>query len=382
MKALYVSPYLGFSGYSAAARNYVKALHDSGVDLVLRNIKYDAGHEHQLEPWEVKLFTRAPKDVDVIIQHLTPNEMARSPSDVKTKHIGVLATETDNISELWAKSLNRMDAVITFCDMSVEALKKGGVTIPVYKVPHTFDMSTYNLTDVEPYTLETRMAKEGEKPLVFYNISQISTKKGIDKLLRAYFGAFQNDENVALLLKGYFDMAQRSNEEERIMNFLKDIRTEVRLPKAGPVVVMAEIMDEHGIKRVHSTGDVYVNASSGEGWGIPMYEAAAYGNAIVSTHWGGPVEFLNDNEFYCVDHSLEPCYGMRHPLPYMFSSNENWAEPSVRSLIEQMREAYEDWKTDSLRQVTGLERFDHKVVGEQFKAILEEVASRKVEVCQ
>jgi len=372
MKVLYISPFLGFSGYSTAARDYVAALHKAGVDIVLRSIKYDDGIEHQLEEWERALFTRSPDDIDIIIQHITPNEMSIREGDGRAKYIGMLATETNKIPKPWADSLNRMDAVITFCDMSAQAIKDGGCTKPVFVVPHTFDMSRYS-REIEPIddVAGEKIAEGEDKPLVFYNISQISNKKGIDKLLRAYSGAFQNDEKVLLILKGYFNQMTRANEEEQIMNFVNEVSDGTRFPKCPPLVVISQILSREQIDRIHVTGDVYVNASSGEGFAIPLFESAAFGNGIISTLWGGPAVYLKEEEIYRVCHSIEPVYGMKHPIPYMFTSQEQWAEPSVNSMMEQMRAAYDDHRAGQLRKVTGLDRFDYKVVGAYFKKILE-----------
>jgi glycosyltransferase involved in cell wall biosynthesis len=374
MKVLYISPYLGFSGYSTAARGYVAALHKVGVDIILRNVKYDEGQEHQLEGWERELFTRAPDDVDIIIQHLTPNEMAVCEGTGSAKYIGMLATETDSISSVWAESLNRMDAIITFCNMSAEAIKKGGCTKPIHVMPHTFNMERYQevLEPILDISGEVP-ADDAEKPVVFYNISQISTKKGIDTLLRAYAGAFRDGENTLLILKGYFNQMTRTSEEEEIMKFVESVKDGMRLPAPPPIVVISQILDDNKIARIHATGDVYVNASCGEGWGIPLFDAAAYGNGIVSTLWGGPAAFLKEDGIYEVGHSIEPVYGMRHPIPYMFTSAEQWAEPSVNSMIKQMRMAYQDKREDKLRTITGLERFDYSVVGPEFKQLLESI---------
>lgn len=380
MKVLYISPYLGFSGYSTAARGYVSALHQAGVDIVLRSVKYDDGIEHQLEEWERKLFTRSPDGVDIIIQHLTPNEMAVRDGDQKAKYIGMLATETDKISKQWADSLNRMDAVITFCQMSKDAIQKGGCTKSIYVVPHTFDMARYT-QEIEPIddVGGEKLPDGAEKPLVFYNVSQISAKKGIDKLLRAYAGAFQNDENVQLILKGYFNQMIRGNEEEQIMNFINEVNDSMRLPKCPPLVVISQILSLEQMNRIHKTGNVYVNASSGEGFAIPLFDAAAFGKAIISTRWGGPEAYLNKGEIYEVQYSIEPVYGMKHPIQYMFTSREQWAEPSVNSMIEQMRAAYKDHRVGNLRKVYGLERFDYSVVGPMLRKILESLLQEKAD---
>jgi len=315
MKVLYISPYLGFSGYSTAARGYVRALHKQGVDLVLRSVKYDDGQEHKLEQWERELFCKASEGVDIIIQHLTANELAVQPDGQRNaKHVAMIATETDLISQEWTQSLNRMDAVITFCQMSADAIKKAGVTAPIHVVPHTFDMNVYKEKS-EPFNTERGVPLSGSsKPCIFYNISQISNKKGIDKLIRAYYGAFRKKEPVTLLLKGYIGQMKRVNEEQ-------------------------------------------------------------YGKGIVSTIWGGPKEFLSEDEIYLVQHSVEPVFGMKHPHPYMFTSEENWAEPSVTSMIKAMRCAYQDYEENKLRSITNIERFDDNIVGPILTKILVEVSN-------
>jgi glycosyltransferase involved in cell wall biosynthesis len=257
--------------------------------------------------------------------------------------------------------------------MSAWAIKNAGVKIPIFVIPHTFNMKDYD-ERLDPLTTMTGMPLSGDaKPCVFYNISQISNKKGIDKLLRAYYGAFRNREPVVLLLKGYIGQMKRVNEEEQIINYINDVREGCKFPHHPSVIIFSDIMTEEEIKRIHCTGDVYVNASSGEGWGLPLFDAAAYGNGIVSTIWGGPEVFLNPDEVYHVKHSIEPVFGMRHPHPYMFTSAEKWAEPSVSSMIDQMRVAFDDYCREKLRRVTNLERFDDSVVGVQFKGVLEEV---------
>jgi len=372
MKLLWIGTQLGFSGYSAASRGYIRALYKEGVDLVLRNIKYDAGYDYPIEDWARPLYKKATEDIDLIIEHLTANELSVKEGNPHIKHVALLATETDLIPREWAQSVSRMDAVVTFCQMSADAIKKAGVTIPVYVVPHTFEIDSYK--KVEPFQTMTGIPLTGtSKPCIFYNISQISHKKGIDKLLRAYYGAFRHQEPVALILKGYIGQMKRVDEEKKIMDFINNVKDGCRLQHYPSVIVFTEIMSDDEIKRVHSTGDIYVNASSGESFGIPVFEAAAYGNAVISPLWGGPSSYLTPETAYPVEYSIEPVYGVRHGHHYMYSSYENWAEPSVASLIEQMRLAYGNYMNLNLKKVTDLSAFDDKIVGPQLKEVFETI---------
>jgi glycosyltransferase involved in cell wall biosynthesis len=376
MKILYISPYLGFSGYSAAARGYVRALYNQDVDVVLRNIKYDDGQEYQLEDWDRKLFTRSSNDIDVIIQHITPNEMAMEVQP-GVKNIACVATETTRVSKEWVEPLNKMDAVITFCDMAVDCFKNSGVTVPVYKVPHTFDISKYE-TRYEPFnTVEVDARFSGkDKLLTFYNIAQWSNKKAVDLALRAYYREFQNDEDVVFYLKGYIGQMSRVNEEKQLVDVVNSIKGRCKLPNYPPIYLMTDILSEEEMSRVHATGDVFVNTSHGEAWGIPIFDAAAFGNAIITHTWGGPGEFLNDDEIYKVDHVVEPVYDVQHPFPYMYTGLEDWSTPTIQGIRSAMRQAYEDHKAGQLRQGHGkIKQFDYSEVGPQLVKVIEEVVN-------
>ena len=182
-RILYIAPVRDFSGYAAAARGYINALHRAGADVAVRAIRYDradAGTEYKVTELEKQLLLKPLDDIDVVIQHTTPNELRPVVGKV---NIAVVAWETTRIPEYWVKKLNQFNAVITFCDASVEAFKDCGVTVPVIKIPHTFDIPSYTLDGVDK-VVSTSNPDFFDGKFVFYNISQLSTKKGIDVLLQ------------------------------------------------------------------------------------------------------------------------------------------------------------------------------------------------------
>ena len=85
MRMLYIAPVRDFSGYANAARGYVRALAQAGADLVVRPVRYDRaddGKEYQPTDLERELLTKPLDDIDVVIQHTTPNEMRPVPGKV------------------------------------------------------------------------------------------------------------------------------------------------------------------------------------------------------------------------------------------------------------------------------------------------------------
>jgi len=107
MKILYIAPVRDFSGYANAARGYIRALYQAGADIAVRAIRYDKADPGSMyEPTDIenKLLKRDLKNIDIVIQHTTPNEMR--PMDDKV-NIAIVAWETTRIPPYWVNKLNK-----------------------------------------------------------------------------------------------------------------------------------------------------------------------------------------------------------------------------------------------------------------------------------
>ncbi len=401
MKILYIGPVRDFSGYAAAARGYINALHRAGADVVVRAVRYDradSGSEYTPTELEKQLLAKPVENIDVVIQHTTPNELR--PVNGKT-NIAVVAWETTRIPEYWAKKLNQFNAVITFCDASVECFKNCGVTVPVFKVPHTFDIPTYHLDDVVKMISPSAPEFLNDK-FIFYNISQLSTKKGIDVLLRSYLAEFhgKDKEKVLLILKTYIDMSNRALEREKVEHYINTIKNALRLPAGGypQIMLILDTLTDEQIKKIHKTGDCYVCSSRAEGWCIPAFEALAYGNKLVTTAWGGMGEFAFNKQYlsvpsdmksltpgtyvvseqgkenvFSVEYLMEPLVGQNHGDPELYTAKDLIAEPSTSSMMKQMRKAM----NTELKTKNPLMEFDHSNVGPKMLEVIKKVVPSK-----
>ncbi len=401
MRILYIGPVRDFSGYAAAARGYINALHYAGADVVVRAIRYDradSGSEYTPTELEGKLLKKPIENIDVVIQHTTPNELRPVKGKV---NVAVVAWETTRIPEYWAKKLNQFSAVITFCDASVECFKNCGVIVPVFKVPHTFDIPNYHLNDVAKMVSPSAPEFLNGK-FVFYNISQLSTKKGIDVLLRAYLTEFhgKDKDKVLLILKTYIDMSDRASERDKVRHYVNSIKNALRLPMGGypEIMLILNTLTDYRIKQIHKAGNCYVCSSRAEGWCIPAFEALAYGNKLVTTSWGGMGEFAFDRQYltvpegtrsmipgtymvkedekenvFRVDHLMEPLVGQHHGDPELYTAKDLVAEPSVSSMMTQMRKAM----NTELKSKNPLMEFDYANVGPKMLEVLSKVVLTK-----
>ncbi|MHA2063132.1 MAG: glycosyltransferase [Candidatus Thorarchaeota archaeon] len=398
-KILYIAPVRDFSGYAVAARGYIRALHEAGADLVVRPVRYDQadpGTAYQPTDLERELLKRDLNNVDIVIQHVTPNEMRPVAGKI---NIAVVAWETTRIPAYWVEKLNRFDAVITFCDASVVAFRECGVTVPIHKVPHTFDIPGYSLDGVDPIVSPNNPDILKDR-FVFYNISQFASKKGVDLLLRSYYGAFHGcGDDVMLIIKTYINMGARENEQLKLQQYIQGVKAGMRLPQEGypPVMLITKTLTDEQIKKIHATGDAYVCSSRGEGWCIPAFEALTYGKKLVTTDWGGMGEFTilrNENgnhvafdanyrgpwhkpNVYPVKYSMEPLVGQTHADPELYTGFDLIAEPSVSSMMAQMKLAIEHRNVEE--PAPNMMEFDHSTVGPNMLKLIEEVEITKTQ---
>lgn len=333
-RILFIAPLRDISGYAEVARHYVNALDSIGCDIVTRHLIYD-GAKHPPTDRELELESKPLKDIDIVVQHTTPNETEKKDG---VFNVNIFCWETDRIPPEWTNQLNTMDLVIVPCRDNIDACVKSHVAVPIEKVHFAFDINRYK-TKPEPFFIDN-----SRNMFKLLTICQISKKKGIDVLLKAYFSEFKPEDNTLLILKVYSSVNDGPEERQKMVNQINKIKELTRLDSFPKVMLVHEVINQLAITKLYSAADAYVLPSRGEGWSVTHFDAMGYGLPPIATNWGGPVEFIDDSVGWLVDYHMSPCFDMPHPHAFMYTSRDNWPEPHIDSLRSAMRQAFHEWK--------------------------------------
>ena len=329
----YISAFSDHSGYGEASRQTIYALHKVGVNLTTEKISFvreieDFGQPQIIaEKAELK-----PIDYQIVILHLTPDLYLKYLEPNKY-HIGILVWETDKLSVGWAWYCNRMDEIWTRNESTKKVLIQSGVKVPIHVFPEP--IIEYNPADYEPYVIANH------RGFMFYTIFEWTQRKNPEALLTAYWEEFEGDDNVSLLLKTYRDNYTYQM-HEKIKRWVEEIKGKLSVRKFPRVLYSHELLSQEDVLKLHATGDCFVSAHRGEGWGRPQMEAMVMGNPVISTNYGGIHEFLNENIYYPVSFELVQVTE-EDDRPY-YTKDQNWAEINKDDLKAKMRFVYTNWE--------------------------------------
>jgi glycosyltransferase involved in cell wall biosynthesis len=310
------------------------ALHKLGVPLTLNPISFeeirpDLGVTGEI----ISELAHRKIDYNVNIIHTTPEFWAKHREEGKI-NIGYTIWETTRLHPKWKDYINHnVDAVMVGCEWNVEVFKDSGVEVPIFVVPHGIDVSAFN--GIEPY----RVGGVKDDTFMFYSIFQWTERKHPLALIKAYWHAFQNREDVALVLKTY-----RSDysdpEKDAIRTTIKRLKHVTPMDNYPPIYLIPNMLTDDEILGLHARGDCYVSLDRGEGFGLSPFTAGACGNPIVVTNFGGSTEYAKEHNSFLVNYVLTPVFGM--PWSPWYRGDQLWAEPDVKHGADIMKYIYEN----------------------------------------
>lgn len=336
MKVLFTGPLLDFSGFAHASRNFLRMLTSNNkLDIVARPLRYDqldAGQNFNAPEWLAPLLTKPLTGIEMAIQMTTCNiEAVPVPGIVNGLYTFF---ETDRLQPAWSQKANEFDFLIVPSRFNAETLLRSGVQKPILVAAPPCDVDEYR----RPYKAFD-IANAGNRT-IFYNVCQLSTKKGLDVLLRAYYAAFAGmPDDVLLVLKTYVNMQGRQNDLEIVKQYINSVKARCRIPVPNlpPVLPLVYTMNDEEIHGLHLRGDAYVCSSRAEGWGIPVFDALAHGKTVISNNRGGLADFVNKDNTLIVGGTTSFFYDMPHPDPVLFTGIEQCFEPSPAELALTMQ---------------------------------------------
>jgi len=87
---------------------------------------------------------------------------------------------------------------------------------------------------------------------------------------------------------------------------------------------------------LYNQGDVFVSPTMGDAFNIPCLEALACGLPVITTNFGGQVDYVNDKNGWLIDYDLVPV-----TWDINYESNQ-WAKPNIGMLRKTLRFCYEN----------------------------------------
>jgi len=165
------------------------------------------------------------------------------------------------------------------------------------------------------------------RPFRFLFVGKYEQRKSLSETLKAFAHAFGNAPGVELLVKTHYTGRGARDVEQQI--------TDLKINNIGAWIGAVDDMAE-----LYKQCDVLVLPSKGEGWGLPIIEAAAAGLPVITTYYSGHTEYLQHitNSVIPVDYDMVPVSCEVYKSFYPEDDNDwgTWAQPRVDHLAECM----------------------------------------------
>jgi glycosyltransferase involved in cell wall biosynthesis len=288
---------------------------------------------------------------DLSLQLQLPNEWNPFLAD---KNIGLTAAvETNLCNPDWIPAVNRMDMVIVPSEFTKQCFEN--TTSETNKLTTTIQVVP------ESWFEECRTAVRGISCLEdklnlttdfnFLVVSQFTgnnpenDRKNIAYTIKWLMEEFANTPGVGVVIKTNFGRLT-TIDKQNSLRVLSQLVYETRKGPWPNVYLLHGAMNNKEMVGLYTHPKIkaLVNLSAGEGFGLPLLEAAACGLPVVATNWSAHTEFLNKGKFVKIDYGLQQIHQSRVDKN-IFMSNAKWARPDEVDAKKKLKKFFESSRT-------------------------------------
>lgn len=403
MKVLLEGPLLTRSGYGEHARLVYRSLRAIGnVDIYTRCV--DWGKTSWISDYDDDLHESIVKHAGYVRQ---ANENKTAPHFDIQVFVGILnefekkseysvvvtaGIETDRVSPEWIlKTGQGVDKIIVPSEHSKEGFVKTSYSMSNEKTGQTVKLECRAPVDVVPYPVKlfepVDVDLQVDTEFNFLNIALLGPRKNLENSVEWFLEEFKDDSNVGLILKtarSRSSLLDRRATEHHLQNVIK------RHPDAKcKVYLLHGHLSEQEVHSLYKHPKVHalVSATCGEGYGLPLFEAAYSGLPVIATDWSAHLDFLvgdfkengkvkQKKLFAKVDYTLSKIPD-QVVWQGVLTEESMWAYVSPVSFKSQMRKVqknygmYKKWAT-SLQQQILESHSEEQVYNQMANAILAE----------
>jgi len=345
MRAIIRAPLLSVSGYGVHSRQIFSYLDESSMfDVETQVVNWgntpwliNSDLESGMIGRIMSMTQTSDQIADISFQVQLPDEWDPNMARI---NIGISAiVETDMCPPNWIEACNKMDAVIVPSEHAKSCLENSGnIEVDIYVIPEWFfeEISSGNLSKkFSEMNFDTNFN--------FLLLSQLTgqtpatDRKNIFYTIKWLCEAFHDDPDVGIVLKtnhGRGTTIDRQLTTDLVRKLISEVR-KGQYPKIHLV---------HGNLYPDEIAGMYKNESikalisltRGEGFGLPLLEAAASDLPVIATNWSAHTEFLALGKFLKIGYDL-----IKIPPEKVdnriFVDNSSWANPSEKDFKKKVK---------------------------------------------
>ncbi|MEO5350348.1 MAG: glycosyltransferase family 4 protein [Magnetococcus sp. YQC-3] len=332
------------NSFSACARNFSLSILKRGV-IDLRFLDGNPEHSWAQDAFDQGLYDtykdsplgrlqgmQEGEQPDVVLRMDVPMRIG-PPFKGKTFLFGACDMQTftaDQFAEPFSAQAVQSETrlhVMTFSTWSATGfLKVGFPQERVHVVPLGFDPELFRPDEQSRRATRQRLGFRDED-IVFLTVGGCIPAEGTGMLLQAFLRVAADNPHARLLIKG-LESVYRSTDRLNI-HLAKMAEADRKLLRERTLYLGGNLPDKQ-MPLIFQAGDLFVSPYIGEGFNIPVLEAAATGLPIICTQ-GGPT-----------DEFTEPSYALRINSKLKHIQGYTVLDPDAEHLFELMSRAASD----------------------------------------
>lgn len=385
MRAVIRAPLLSISGYGQHSRQIYEALkqYPKITELNTQVVQWgntswyiDVNAENGLIGDIMSRSSDRSEGYDISFQVQLPDEWSTTLAKI---NIGVTAAvETDRCNPEWINRCNQMNAIIVPSHFTKNVLTSSGkVNVPIHVIGEWY---IDEINQVVP-----QIDLEFKTPFNFLIVSQLTAadstvdRKNITNTLKWICETFKDDPTVGIVLKtnsGRGTDIDRATTENALRSIINPLRATTKVP----IYFVHGNMTNTEIASLYTHPKIkaLVSLTRGEGFGLPLLEAAASGLPVIATDWSAHTEFLNLGKWIKIEQDLVQIPDVRIDNR-IFVNDVKWANPreeSFKKKIKKFRESFvtpEGWAKELSHECK--KYFSKNAIIDQYASFLDGILS-------
>jgi len=378
IKIIVRGPALSRSGYGEQCRFALRSLraHEDKYDIYLAMTQWgktgwvaDDSEERQwidaiAEKTQVILATAKQQGVADLPFHMSlqvtiPNEWDNKLAKVNVGYTAGI--ETTKVAPDWIKKGNLMDHIIVCSNHSKHVYQQTayhahstitGQTTDNWRLNSPISVVNYPVKQIGKKEVEL----ETETDFNFLVVAQgAAIRKNLINTIKWFIEEFKDDADVGLIVKT-FTLNNSVIDRYHTVRNIENVLAEHKEKKCKIYILHGEMTDEE-MTGLYTNKKIKALASitHGEGYGLPLFEAAYNGLPVICPDWSGQCDFLyapvvnkKNKKIVTKPHFARVKYTMQHVQKEaiwdgVIQKDSMWCFPEEASYRTKLREVYKDW---------------------------------------